>query len=84
MIKASIIEFKLNIEKYFDLITLNSDHLIIRMGKGKGFVVMSLDEFSSMSATVHELSSKVNETRLDAAIGKHTDGQSFSKELIEP
>jgi hypothetical protein len=30
------------------------------------------------------LSSRVNEQRLDAAIEKHSKGQSFEKEWIEP
>jgi antitoxin YefM len=83
MIKASITDFKQNAERYFDEVTETSDHLIISSAKGKGFVVMSLDQFYSMNITAHELSSKVNETRLDAAIGKLKAGQSFSKELIE-
>jgi antitoxin YefM len=45
---------------------------------------MSLDEYNSLSATQYELSSKVNEKRLDSAIEKLNSGKSFQKELIEP
>ena len=44
---------------------------------------MSLDEYNSLSATQHELSSKANERRLDSAIEKLKNGKSFQKELIE-
>lgn len=84
MIRASLADFTQNIEKYFDMITGNSVHLIVRTGNGKGVVVMLLDEFCSMNATDHELSSKINETRLDAAIERLKAGNSFSNDLIEP
>ena len=44
---------------------------------------MSLDEYNSLGATQHELSSKTNETRLDSAIAKLKSGDSFEKELPE-
>jgi antitoxin YefM len=44
---------------------------------------MSLDEYNSLKATYHELSSRVNEQRLDSAIEKLKNGSSFQKELIE-
>lgn len=44
---------------------------------------MSLDEYNSLQATQHELSSKANEKRLDSAIEKLTNSQSFEKGLIE-
>jgi antitoxin YefM len=38
-----------------------------------GVVTISLDEYNSLTATQHELSSKNNEKRLDSAIEKlHT------------
>jgi antitoxin YefM len=36
-----------------------------------------------MLATNHELSSKINEQRLDSAIDKLTKGNFFSKDLID-
>ena len=44
---------------------------------------MSLDEYNSLRATQHELSSKINEKRLDSAIEKLKRGDSFNKELID-
>jgi len=45
---------------------------------------MSLDEYNSLNATNHELTSKTNEKRLDSAIEKLKTGTSFQKDLIEP
>jgi len=45
--------------------------------------IVSLDEYNSLSATQHELSSKSNEARLDSAIGKLRKRQSFQKELLD-
>lgn len=44
---------------------------------------MSLNEYNSLMATSHELSSRKNEMRLDSAIEKLKTGKSFSKDLIE-
>jgi antitoxin YefM len=44
---------------------------------------MSLEEYNSLRATELELSSKINEKRLDSAIENLKKGQSFQKELIE-
>ena len=56
---------------------------LINRGKDRGVVLMSLDEYNSLNATHHELSSKINEKRLDAAIEKLKDGSSFEKNTIE-
>ena len=46
----------------------NFETLIINRGKDSGIVVMSLEEYNSLMATNHELSSRKNEIRLDSAI----------------
>jgi len=83
MLIASISDFRKNIKKYLDSVSDNFETLIINRGKGSGVVVISLDEYNSLTATQHELSSKVNEVRLDSAIEKFKQGSSFEKELIE-
>jgi len=47
-------------------------------------VIISLEEYNSLRATYHELSSKMNEQRLDSAIEKLKTGSLFQKDLIEP
>jgi antitoxin YefM len=83
MLTATISDFRKDIKRYLDRVTENFETLIINRGKDSGVVIMSLDEYNSLSATQHELSSKVNEKRLDSAIEKLKNGDSFQKELIE-
>jgi len=83
MLTTTISDFRSNVKKYLDRVTENFETLIINRGKDSGIVIMSLDEYNSINATHYELSSKINEKRLDNAIEKLKKGDSFTKELIE-
>jgi antitoxin YefM len=83
MITTTISDFRKDIKRYLDSVTENFETLIINRGKDSGVVIMSLDEYNSLKATHHELSSKINEKRLDSAIEKLKKGSSFQKDLIE-
>ena len=83
MITTSISDFRKDIKRYLDNVTNNFETLVINRGKDNGVVIISLDEYNSLTATQHELSSKANEKRLDSAIEKLQSGASFEKELIE-
>ncbi|MFU8843840.1 MAG: type II toxin-antitoxin system Phd/YefM family antitoxin [Bacteroidales bacterium] len=83
MITTTISDFRKDIKRYLDNVTENFETLIIHRGKDNGVVVISLEEYNSLRATQHELSSKVNEQRLDSAIEKLKNGSSFHKDLIE-
>jgi len=83
MLTTSISDFRKDIKKYLDSVTDNSETLIINRGKDKGIVIISLEEYNSLNATQHELSSRANEKRLDSAIAKFKDKKSFQKDLIE-
>ena len=83
MLIASISDFRKDIKKYLDKVIENFEPLIINRGKDSGVVIISLDEYNSLNATKHELSSKINEARLDSAIEKLKTNSSFQKELIE-
>ena len=84
MLTTTISEFRKDIKRYLDNVTRNFETLIINRGKDTGVVIMSLDEYNSLKATHHELSSRINEQRLDSAIEKLNKGSSFQKDLIEP
>lgn len=84
MLTTSISDFRKDIKKYLDNVTENFETLIINRGKDSGVVVISLDEYNSLNATKHELSSRINETRLDSAIEKLKNDTSFQKDLIDP
>ena len=83
MLTTSISDFRKNIKKYLDNVTENFETLIINRGKDSGVVIISLDEYNSLNATQHELSSRSNESRLDSAIEKLKSGSSFQRDLID-
>ncbi len=80
---TSVSEFRKDIKTYLDNVVENFETLIINRGKDSGIVVMSLQEYNSLMATNHELSSRKNEWRLDSAIEKLKKGETFTKDLIE-
>ena len=83
MLTTTISDFRKDIKKYLDNVVENFETLIINRGKDSGVVIISLDEYNSLRATQHELSSKVNEQRLDSAINKLETRSSFEKELLD-
>ena len=83
MLTTTISDFRKDIKRYLDRVTENFETLIINRGKDSGVVIISLEEYNSLSTTQHELSSMINEKRLDSAIEKLKSGASFQKELIE-
>ena len=82
MLIASVSDFRKDIKSYLDRVSKNFETLIINRGKDSGIVVMSLDEYNALVATNHELSSRKIEARLDAAIEKLNNKNSFTKDLI--
>lgn len=83
MLITSVSDFRKDIKSYLDRVAKNFETLIINRGKDSGIVVMSLEEYNSLMATNHELSSRKNEQRLDSAIGKLKKGKSFEKQLVK-
>ena len=83
MLTTSISDFRKDIKRYLDNVTKNFETLIINRGKDNGVVIISLDEYNSLTSTQHELSSKSNEKRLDSALDKLQSGKSFEKNLLE-
>jgi len=83
MLTTSITDFRKDIKSYLDKVTDNFETLIINRGRDTGVVVMSLEEYNSLCATNHELSSKTNKERLLSSIEKLKGGKGFQQELIE-
>ena len=83
MITTTISDFRKDIKRYLDSVTKNFETLIINRGKDNGVVIMSLDEYNSLTATQYELSSLTNEKRLDSAIEKLKSGDSFEKPILD-
>ncbi|SHF51531.1 antitoxin YefM [Salegentibacter echinorum] len=80
---TTVSDFRRDIKTYLDRVVKNFETLIINRGKDSGIVVMSLQEYNSLMATNHELSSRKNELRLDSAIEKLRSGMTMNKDLIE-
>lgn len=83
MLIANVSDFRKDIKSYLDRVAKNFETLIVNRGKDSGIVVMSLAEYNSLMATHHELSSRINEIRLDTSIQKLKSGKSFERDLIE-
>jgi len=83
MLTTTLSDFRKDIKRYLDEVTKSFETLIINRGKDSGVVIISLEEYNSLLSTNHELSSKKNEQRLDAAIEKFKSGKKITKTLIE-
>jgi len=83
MIAANYSEFRGDLKKFLDSVEKDNETLIIKRSKGKGAVMISLDEYNSIMETMHLLSSKANADRLYEAMRQFNDGKGFQKELIE-
>jgi antitoxin YefM len=83
MLTTTISEFRKDIKKYINTVSDDFETLIINRGKDQGVVIISLDEYNAMLATSHELTSKKNQKRLDAAIDKLKKGKGFQRKFTE-
>ncbi|MBK0383781.1 type II toxin-antitoxin system Phd/YefM family antitoxin [Pedobacter sp. SD-b] len=83
MLTTTLSHFRKDIKSYFDKVSQNFETLIINRGRDSGVVIISLEEYNSLLATNHELSSLKNEERLDSAIQKINNKATFEKDLIE-
>lgn len=83
MLAANYSEFRGDLKKFLDSVELNNETLIIKRSKGKGTVMISLDEYNSLMETVHLLSSKANADRLYESIKQMKEGSTVSQGLIE-
>jgi antitoxin YefM len=81
MLTTTLSDFRKDIKRYMDKVTQNFETILINRGKDQGVVIMSLAEYNSLCATNHELSSRANEARLDAAIQKLKNGEGFTQSL---
>lgn len=68
MLTTTLSDFRKDIKSYLDRVTQSFETLIINRGKDTGVVIMSLEEYNSLKSTQHELSSRVNQRRLDESI----------------
>lgn len=83
MLTTTLSDFRKDTKGYLDKVTQSFETLIINRGKDTGVVVISLDEYNSLKTTQHELSSRINQQRLDTSIKELKSGKKLHKKLIE-
>lgn len=83
MLTTTLSDFRKDIKSYLDKVTQSFETLIINRGKDTGVVIMSLEEYNSLKSTQHELSSRINQQRLDASIEALKSGKKLQKNLAE-
>ena len=83
MIAANYSEFRTELKSYLNSVENDNEILILKRGKGKGVVIISMDEYNSLMETVHLLSSKKNAQRLFQSIEQMKSGESLTGELVE-
>ena len=83
MLTTTLSDFRRNIKTYLDKVTHSFETLIINRGKDSGVVIISLEEYNSLKSTQHELSSRINQQRLDESIQSLKSGKKLIKKLSE-
>ncbi len=81
MLTTTLSDFRKDIKNYLDKVTQSFETLIINRGKDTGVVVISLEEYNSLISTQHELSSQINQQRLDESIKALKSGKKITKKL---
>jgi antitoxin YefM len=77
-------ELRQNLKANLDLVTDNTELLVVHRTKGKSIVMMSLEEYNSLEETFHLLKSKENRLRLDQAVENiRTKNDLLKNNLIE-
>ncbi len=83
MLTTTLSNFRKDIKTYLDKVTQNFETLIINRGKDTGVVVISLEEYNSLKTTQHELSSRINQQRLDESIEALKSGKKLIQKLAD-
>jgi antitoxin YefM len=83
MIAANFSEFRTSLKTYLDKVEDENETLVVKRRKGKGSVVISIQEYNSLMETIYLLSSKKNSDRLFESIQQMKNGQVIKSELID-
>ena len=83
MLTTTLSEFRKDMKSYLDNVTQNFETLIINRGKDTGVVIISLEKYNSLITTQHELSSRINQQRLDESIEALRSDKKMVKKLVD-
>jgi antitoxin YefM len=76
-------EFRKNLAKSLDRVNDDAEVVIVSRSKGKNVVVMDLNEYNSITETLHLVKSEANRKRLQGAIDEMRSGTHYTHPLIE-
>jgi antitoxin YefM len=76
-------ELRQNLKYYLDIAYDNHEPVIITKNDNRNLVILSLDDYNSISETSYLLSTENNSKRLLSSLEKVRAGKTFTKELIE-
>jgi len=77
-------EFRNDLDDILNRVYNNNEIVVVSSSKGKGAVVMSLEEYNSINETLHLIGSEANQVRLDAAITEMRCGISTIEDWLPP
>ncbi|MBM3178109.1 MAG: type II toxin-antitoxin system Phd/YefM family antitoxin [Bacteroidetes bacterium] len=83
MLTTTLSDFRKDIKTYLDKVTQSFETLIINRGKDSGVVIISLEEYNALKSTQHELSSRINQQRLDESIKALKSGNKLVKKIAD-
>ena len=80
---VSYSEVRKNLKSYLDKVYSDHDPLIITRKNSENLVLVSLDDYNSITETHYLLSNENNSKRLLSSLKKSRSNKVFEKELIE-
>ena len=72
-------EFRNNLAESLNVVSDDSEIVVVARSKGKNVVVMSLDEYNSLQETMYLNSTTANRKLLEKAIKNMNDGKFIKK-----
>jgi len=75
--------FRTHLEEHLNAVNHNREIVIVSREKGKNVVVMDLDEYNSVQATLHLVGTAANHNRLSEAIAEMQAGGGIEGRLME-
>jgi antitoxin YefM len=75
-------EFRNTLAESLNAVNDDGDIVVVSRSKGKNVVVMSLEEYNSMTETLYLTSTKANRQKLDASIEEMNKGKFLKHKLI--
>jgi antitoxin YefM len=76
-------DLRQNLKHYLDVASDDHEPVIVTRSDNRNVVILSLDDYNSITETSYLLSSENNTKRLLSSLEKARSGKTFEKELIE-